>query len=80
VERFGRRVRLKVVDAASIEGVLKSLRYGIRRYPAVVVHGGDRFVGPDLHAALPTIERRVEEAESQSGGTWKGGAWPEQTG
>jgi hypothetical protein len=80
VERFGRRVRVKVVDAASIEGVLKSLRHGIRRYPAVVVQGRDRFVGVDLHSVLPAIERHVEEAESQSDGTSKGGARPEQTG
>jgi hypothetical protein len=77
VERFGRRVRLKVVDAASIEGVLKSLRHGIRRYPAVVVQGRDKFVGTDLHSALPAIERELE-AGSQSGGTWKGGTSPEQ--
>jgi hypothetical protein len=72
-ERFGRSLRLKVVDAASIEGVWKSLRYGIRRYPAVVVEGRDRFVGTDLESALPSIERHVKEAESESGRTWKGG-------
>jgi hypothetical protein len=80
VERFGRSLRLRVVDAASIEGVWKSLRYGIRRYPAVIVQGVDKFVGMDLQAVLPAIERHVEEAESQSDRTWKGGTRPEQTG
>jgi hypothetical protein len=80
VERFGRSLRLRVVDAASIEGVWKSLRYGVRRYPAVIVEGRERFVGPDLESALPAIERRVGEAESQSNRRWKGGTWPEQTG
>lgn len=80
VERFGRNVRLRVVDAASIEGVLKSLRHGVRRYPAVIIEGRDKHVGADLESVLPTIERHVEDAKLRSGGTRKGGAWPDQTG
>jgi hypothetical protein len=80
VERFGRSVRLRVLDAASIEGFWKSLRHGIRRYPAVIIEGKDKFVGPDLHLALSAIEHHVEYAESEPEKPWKGGAWPEQTG
>jgi hypothetical protein len=80
VERFGRSLRVRVVDAASIEGFWKSLRYGIRRYPAVIVQGRDKFVGTDLDLALPAIERQVEQAESRPDGPQKGGRWPEQTG
>jgi hypothetical protein len=80
VERFGPSLRLRVIDAASIEGVLKSLRHGIRRYPAVIVEGRDKFVGVDLQSALPAIERHVERARSQSGADRKGDPWPEQTG
>lgn len=39
------RVLVKVIDAASIEGVYKSLRYGTRRFPAVIVNGEARFRG-----------------------------------
>ncbi len=39
------RVVVKVIDAASIEGVYKSLRYGMRRFPAVIVNGEARFRG-----------------------------------
>jgi len=39
------RVVVKVIDAASIEGVYKSLRYGTRRFPAVIVSGEARFSG-----------------------------------
>jgi hypothetical protein len=39
LERHGSRVAISVIDAASIEGVWKSLRYRARRYPAVVVDG-----------------------------------------
>ena len=42
LERYGPRVRVKVVDAASIEGVLESIRHRVGRYPTV----GCRGVGP----------------------------------
>jgi len=38
-------IQLKVIDAASIEGFYKSLRYKARRYPAVIVDGKTRFLG-----------------------------------
>jgi hypothetical protein len=79
VERFGGSIRLRVVDAASIEGFWKSLLHGIRRYPAVILQGKDKFVGTDLQTVLPAIEHHVEQAQSQSGGNGRGGVWPEQS-
>src|SRR5258707_13398660 len=34
---------VKVVDAASLEGVWKTARHELRLYPAVIVAGGPRF-------------------------------------
>ncbi len=59
IARFGGRVHLTVIDAASIEGFLASLRYRVFRYPAVVIDRRERFLGPDLAAVLPAIERRL---------------------
>ena len=39
------RVVVKVIDAASLEGFYKSLRYGANRFPAVIVNGKSRFTG-----------------------------------
>ena len=39
------RVVVKVIDAASVEGVFRSLRYSTRRFPAVIVDGKARFHG-----------------------------------
>jgi hypothetical protein len=59
-ERFGPRLRIKVVDVASIQGVWKSFRHRLRRYPAVIVEGERRYVGAeDLDEALRVIERYV---------------------
>jgi hypothetical protein len=47
---------LKVIDAASIEGFIKSLKYNARRYPAVIVNGKDRFIGSQM---LPLASEEI---------------------
>ena len=42
---------LKVIDAASIEGFYKSLKYNARRYPAVIVNHQARFLGSQMLSA-----------------------------
>jgi hypothetical protein len=59
------RIVLKVIDAASIEGLYKSLRYNARRYPAVIVGKSSRFTGSGtLEAAAEEISRRLALTES----------------
>ena len=41
-------ILIKVIDAASIEGFYKSIKYGARRYPAVIVNGKSRFIGSQM--------------------------------
>jgi hypothetical protein len=62
LDRHGRRIDVRVIDAASLQGVWKSLRFGTRSYPAVVVAGEDRYIGPDLPLAEVEIERRLAAA------------------
>ena len=59
------RVLVKVIDAASIEGVYKSLKYNARRYPAVIVGQKNRFIGTgSLGAAADELSRRLAPVES----------------
>lgn len=44
-------ILLRVIDAASIEGFYKSLKYKARRYPAVIVNGESRFLGSQMLSA-----------------------------
>jgi len=46
-ERFGPGVRVRLVDAASLEGFFKSLLRRFRRYPAFFIEG-KRYVGADF--------------------------------
>jgi hypothetical protein len=54
-DRHGEQILIRVIDPQSPEGLLKSLRYRVRRYPTWVVEGQKRIVGWDsqaLEAAL----------------------------
>jgi hypothetical protein len=61
LERYGRGVRVRVIDAVSIEGALASIRHGVGRYPAVIVDGR-RSTGSDFSAVDRAIERRLTVA------------------
>lgn len=62
LERYGPRVRVKVVDAASIEGVIESLRHRVGRYPAVIVDGSEKRSGSDFEALDRVIDARLAPA------------------
>lgn len=53
------QVLVKVIDVASVEGFWKTLRYGVRRYPAVIVGGRKRFAGEKFLEAGEEIDREI---------------------
>ncbi len=54
------RILIKVIDAASIEGVYKALKYNARRYPAVIVNKKARYLGSQsLGSAADEINRQL---------------------
>jgi hypothetical protein len=57
-ERHGDRIQVRVVDAASIEGVWKSLRHRLRRYPSFIVEG-DKLVDPELSSVTAAVDGHV---------------------
>ena len=59
--KHGDRIRLRVVDAASVEGFVKSLRHRLHRYPAFIV-GGQKYVGSDLEQATALVEAQLDAA------------------
>jgi hypothetical protein len=56
-ERYGDRIRIRIFDPHSWQGLIKALRHGVRRYPTFVVDGRTKIVGWDestLEGALAT--------------------------
>jgi hypothetical protein len=67
LERHGPRVRVKLVDAASIEGFVESLRHRVGRYPAVIVDGTEKRSGADFETLDRVIEARLTSAGRTTG-------------
>jgi hypothetical protein len=59
-ERHGDEILIKVLDPRSPEGLLKSVRHRVRRYPTWLVEGRDRVVGWDREALDGAIEHALE--------------------
>ena len=59
LERHGGAIRVRVIDAASIEGFLHSLRHGAWSHPAVIVDGRRVPVAGDYRQLDPVIEGRL---------------------
>lgn len=53
------RVVFKIIDAASLEGLVKSVRYRARRYPAFIIDGKARYVGADYAQVKPLIDHQL---------------------
>lgn len=59
-------ILLKVIDAASIEGFYKSLKYNARHYPAIIVNQKSRFLGVQMLSAAS--EEVAHQLASQPAG------------
>lgn len=67
LERHGRRVRVKVLDAASVEGFVSSVRHRVGRYPAVIVDRDEKHIGNDFATLDGLIDRKVAAAGAAIG-------------
>jgi len=64
IERHGSRLAIEVIDAASLEGVIRSLRHRVRRFPAVIVGGTERRQGTlDTDELDRLVDARIGERE-----------------
>jgi hypothetical protein len=61
VDRHGVDIHVEVIDAASVEGVMASLRHRTWRFPAVIVDGKPVVTGTDYAAAEPAIARALTQ-------------------
>ncbi len=61
VERYGGRVVFKVIDAVSMEGLFKTLRFGIRKYPTLVIAGKEKVTA----APWGEVEMRIDRLLAQ---------------
>ena len=63
-DKFGDRIRVRLVDVASIEGFFKSLLRRVGRYPAFSVDGA-RYVGADFSRVDALVSQALRQKEAQ---------------
>ena len=56
-QQYGNRIIVRVIDVASIEGFIKSVRYKVRRYPALIIDHKEKFQAGAYADANREIER-----------------------
>ena len=65
MDAHGSRLRFRIIDAASLEGWLKSLWYGVRQYPAVIIDAKERCIGTRFEHATALVERRLAAVQRE---------------
>jgi hypothetical protein len=45
--RYREKILIKVTDAQSLQGVVKSLRYWVFRYPTFIINSREKYTGKD---------------------------------
>jgi hypothetical protein len=63
--RYGSSILIKIFDPRSLQGLVKSIRYRVHRYPTFIVGGGRKITGLDIV--------KVEQALIAAGATQQ--AW-----
>ena len=60
--RRGRRVRVIIIDAKSLMGIYKSLRYRFRKYPAFIVDREEVIAGWDREKLYDILDAHLQRA------------------
>ena len=46
-QRYGPKILIRVIDAQSFQGVYKSIRYWVHRYPTFIINNRKKYTGKD---------------------------------
>jgi len=58
-QRYGNQIHIQVIDPQSPEGLFKSMRYWVRKYPTFIVNGHEKVVGWDQAALDALLKARL---------------------
>lgn len=54
--QYGDHVHIRVIDPQSPEGLYKSIRYWVRKYPSFIINGRERITGWDKSVLETTLK------------------------
>jgi len=59
---YKHRIRIRIIDAKSLPGIYKSLRYRFRKYPAFIVNREDVMAGWDREKLSDILDAHIQRA------------------
>jgi len=63
-DRYASHILIHIWDPRSIQGMWKSIRHGVRRYPTFVVDGQHKYIGWDTVQLEQYIQSAVDNSNS----------------
>jgi len=61
-KKYGQQILIKVIDVQSLQGVYKSIRYGILRYPTFVINRKKKYTGKDKNQLDTLLQEQLGSA------------------
>ncbi len=62
-EKYGHRLLIKLIDAQSLQGFYKSIRFAVRKYPAFIIDRKRKYAGRDKDELDALIRQRLETSD-----------------
>lgn len=62
-QKFGGEIVIRLFDPRSLQGMVKCIRHGVRRYPTFLVQEQEKVIGLDIER----IERVIQTARGHTG-------------
>ena len=59
-DRYQSQVQIRVWDPRSFQGMLRSIRHGVRRYPTFILNGHNKYAGWDISKLDQQIQSVME--------------------
>jgi hypothetical protein len=59
-QKYRERILIKVIDVQSLQGVLKSIRYWVHRYPTFIVNKKGKYTGKDKDQLDALLQEHLE--------------------
>jgi hypothetical protein len=58
-QKYRENILIKVIDVQSLQGVYKSIRYGIFRYPTFIIDNKKKYTGKDKDRLDALLEEQL---------------------
>jgi hypothetical protein len=66
-DSYGEEILIRLVDPRSLQGLIKSIRYGVHRYPTFIINGHKKIIGLDAEGLKDLISSEMKAIQPYPG-------------